>query len=133
MQAYSMDLRERALLDSDAGMKAACEPRDAVGAAGRSRAARARAAPDVGVTDRRPTKLEWRGPRSVRLNSPAVCVAAALKSLGRTSSILMRAMSRDIARHAEPELQHNHDTTWSDAWQFDALGLAGIRRRQSVR
>ena len=63
MQAYSMDLRERALLDSDAGMRRGrCGevPRErVVGAAveaasagdGRSRAARpaARATPDVGA------------------------------------------------------------------------------------
>ena len=64
MQAYSMDLRERALLDSDAGMKAAdvavkYQRERVVGAAaeaapagdGRSRTARpaARAAPDVGA------------------------------------------------------------------------------------
>ena len=73
MQAYSMDLRERALLDSDAGMKAAdvavkYRVSGVVGAAveaasagdGRSRAARpaARAAPDVGAAPAHPGRAD---------------------------------------------------------------------------
>ena len=40
MRAYSMDLRERALLDSDAGMKAAVEGIHAAGGRSGRRAAR---------------------------------------------------------------------------------------------
>ena len=73
MQAYSMDLRERALLDSDAGMKAAdvavkYRVSGVVGATveaaspgdGRSRAARpaARAAPDVGAAPAHPGRAD---------------------------------------------------------------------------
>ena len=73
MQAYSMDLRERALLDSDAGMKAAdvavkyrvsgswVRHVEAASAGdGRSRAARpaARATPDVGAAPAHPGRAD---------------------------------------------------------------------------
>ena len=73
MQAYSMDLRERALLDSDAGMKAADVAvkyrvsgswvrllKQRRRETGRSRAARpaARAAPDVGAAPAHPGRAD---------------------------------------------------------------------------
>ena len=113
MQAYSMDLRERALLDSDAGMQAA-DVAVVVGAAveaapagdGRRRAARPAAR---GHRDRRQSRrAQSRGrPRRDRARRRHALVSAALQSGPQSHCALLREAQspracRPLSIHRDP-------------------------------